>query len=152
MVYHLDRDGNRDALTDPYTGMAYVLEPKLDEKGQHVGDRVLVWPVHTARDEAGNVIARDKIPTARPATLGEDSKGPGGTEYLNGTWTGEAQEKSHQTESLRKNSRGGNMTGEALTGKNNGSFQNRIAPVYDPFGLVRYYQRSGAIYEKGQVL
>ena len=149
LVYHLDRDGNRDALTDPYTGMAYVLEPKLDEKGQHVGDRVLVWPVHTARDEAGNVIARDKIPTARPATLGEDSKGPGGTEYLNGTWTGEAQEKSHQTESLRKNSRGGNMTGEALTGKNNGSFQNRIAPVYDPFGLVRYYQRSGAIYEKG---
>ena len=24
LVYHVDRDGNRDALTDPHTGMAYV--------------------------------------------------------------------------------------------------------------------------------
>ena len=74
-VYHLDRDGNRDARVDPYTGMAYVLEPKFSDEGVHVADRVLVWPVETARDADGAVTARDKIATSRIATVGENQDG-----------------------------------------------------------------------------
>lgn len=75
MVYHLDRNGDRDAMVDPYTGMAYVLEAKTDAKGNHVADRVLVWPVNLAEDEYGNVISRDKITTSRIATVGENQDG-----------------------------------------------------------------------------
>ena len=75
LIYHLDRDGNRDALVDPVTGMAYVLEPQYDEAGVHAADRVLVWPVNVARDEHGNVISRDKIATSRIATVRENQDG-----------------------------------------------------------------------------
>ena len=76
-VYHLDAEGRRDAMVDPYTGMAYVLEPVTDEAGTHRADRVLVWPVEVHRDENGNVTARDKITTSRIATLGENKEGYG---------------------------------------------------------------------------
>ena len=42
-------------MVDPYTGMAYVLEPVTDEAGTHRADRVLVWPVEVHRYENGNV-------------------------------------------------------------------------------------------------
>ena len=69
LVYHLDRDGNRDSLVDPYTGMAYVKMPKGDL------DKVMVWPVRVHRDEYGNVTARDKITTCRAAVIGENQDG-----------------------------------------------------------------------------
>ena len=64
-VYHLNREGNRDCLVDPYTGMAYV--PSMEEEGE-----VMVWAVRIHRDEYGNRIARDKITTSRLATVGEN--------------------------------------------------------------------------------
>lgn len=70
LVYHLDRDGNRDSLVDPYTGMAYVNAGFPGREG-----RVLVWPVRIHRDGYGNIIARDKITTSRIATVGENQDG-----------------------------------------------------------------------------
>ena len=75
LVYHLDSYGNRDSLVDPQTGMAYVVEPKLNEEGKHTADRILVWPVETAKDKNGMVTARDKITTSRIATVGETERG-----------------------------------------------------------------------------
>lgn len=72
LVYHLDRDGSRDALVDPYTGMAYVVEMDADGK-----DTVLVWAVNIHRDEFGNITASDKITTSRIATVGENQDGYG---------------------------------------------------------------------------
>ena len=55
--------------------MAYVVEPKLNEEGKHTADRILVWPVETAKDKNGMVTARDKITTSRIATVGENREG-----------------------------------------------------------------------------
>lgn len=178
IVYHLDREGNRDAMVDPYTGMAYVLEPKTDEDGNHVADRVLVWPVNIAKDDAGNVIARDKITTSRIATVGENKDGyheneviepenPSGnpveeadkpsfehTEsgYITGTWKSDGGEESHKEETLKKNKQGQNMNEEVLNSINNGTFLKYMNPVYDEHGLVLYYQRSDETYDKGTEL
>ena len=43
--------------------MAYVVEPKFDKEGKHTADRILVWPVETAKDKNGMATARDKITT-----------------------------------------------------------------------------------------
>ena len=69
-IYHLDKDGYRDALVDPATGMAYIEECREDGTV-----RTLVWPVNVRKDEFGNVIARDKITTSRIATVGENKDG-----------------------------------------------------------------------------
>lgn len=74
-VYHLDRNQNRDAMVDPYTGMAYVIRAVANQDGAHIADQVLVWPVKVYRDEKENIIGRDKIKTFRPATLAENQKG-----------------------------------------------------------------------------
>lgn len=178
VVYHLDRQGNRDAMVDPYTGMAYVLEPKLDKSGNHVADRVLVWPVEISRDAKGAVIARDKITTSRIATVGENQEGYGETEviepnnqtdqeladdekpsyshqesgYINGTWQSEKGEESHKEQTIKQNKKGQNMNGEILFDRNNGTFLQSMSPVYDEHGLVLYYQRSGETYDKGTEL
>lgn len=178
IVYHLDREGNRDAMVDPYTGMAYVLEPKTDEDGNHVADRVLVWPVNIAKDDAGNVISRDKITTSRIATVGENEDGyheneviepenPSGnpveeadkpsfehTEsgYITGTWKSDGGEESHKEETVKKNKQGQNMNEEVLNSINNGTFLKYMNPVYDEHGLVLYYQRSDETYDKGTEL
>ena len=177
-VYHLDRDGNRDARVDPYTGMAYVLEPKFSDEGVHVADRVLVWPVETARDADGAVTARDKIATSRIATVGENQDGYGEEEvlepnnqtdqklsdsekpsyshqefgYISGTWQSEKGEESHREETVRQNQFGQNMNQEVLADINNGTFLNYMSPVYDEHGLVLYYQRSNETYDKGSEL
>ena len=178
IAYHLDRNGNRDAMVDPYTGMAYVLEPTYSDSGEHVADRVLVWPVETARDAQGNVIARDKIATSRIATVGENQDGYGEeaviepnnqtdqvisdsekpsyshqeSGYINGTWEPEAGEESHREETIQMNKNGQNMNEEILSDINNGDFLNYMDPVYDEHGLVLYYQRSGGTYDKGTEL
>lgn len=55
VMYHLDENGNRDSLVDPYTGMAYVENP---EGG------VMVWPV---RFPEGKEEPAEKIRTFRIA-------------------------------------------------------------------------------------
>ncbi|MEI3169624.1 MAG: hypothetical protein V8S58_18085, partial [Lachnospiraceae bacterium] len=103
-VYHLGRDGARDALVDPYTGMAYVgrdsdgsngsWDQICGRDGTGAGKKqVMVWPVKRTirRDEYGNVIARDKITTSRMAIVGS-----GETAYLTGSWKSDSGEESHR--------------------------------------------------------
>lgn len=171
-IYHLDADGNRDALVDPYTGMAYVTEV-ADGK-----EKVLVWAVNLRRDEHGNIISRDKITTSRLATVGEFADGYGEQEllevknysgkeipdserpsyvheesgYLTGTWDGEGSGESHQEETVRTSPGGKNLNGEVLADQNNGSFEKNVNPVLDEHGLPVYYQRSEEAYDKGTEL
>ena len=72
-LYHLDSEGCRDSLVDPYTGMAYT----EDENG-----RVFVWPVTIRRDTDGHIQSMDKIPTYRIATIVDSN----GEEYTIGTY------------------------------------------------------------------
>ncbi len=172
LVYHVDRDGNRDSLVDPYTGMAYVVP-----EGE-TGGRVMVWAVHTHRDEYGNVIARDKITTSRAATIGENQEGYGEKEvlevinhsghpiplkdrpsyehyesgFITGTWEDEGSGESHRETTLQVNSQGQNLNQEVLTDDNNGGFAGKLNPVYDSYGLPQYYQRSEETYDKGTEL
>ncbi len=169
LVYHLDRDGNRDALTDPYTGMAYVVESTPEGRSQ-----VLVWPVNIRRDEYGNIIARDKITTSRIATVGENQDGyaenvildvtnnseqeiPADerpsyrhTEsgHITGTWRSDAGEESHKETSVNTNQMDQNMNDEVLADDNSGIFEKSMNPVYDRHGLPEYYQKNGETYDK----
>lgn len=170
MVYHLDADGNRDSLVDPYTGMAYVIE-RDDGKTKY-----LAWAVEVIRDESGNVVAMDKITTARTATIGENDVTLSGdsitvsralrpdgemvsgmaasydypeTGSISGTWKSDGSGQSHVQTSLRKDKMGGNMNGEPLTTDNNGTFRKEYDPVYDSYGNTVYYQRSNETYSKG---
>lgn len=149
-VYHLDRDGNRDALVDPYTGMAYVTENFTDSSG-NPAEKILVWAVNIRRDEFGNIIARDKITTSRIATIGESmSEDQVESGYITGSWQeDDSKLPSHHKSSLNQNQFGQNLNGEVLTDENNGEFDKKLNPVYDEHGLAVYYQNSGAVYEKG---
>ena len=170
-VYHLNREGNRDCLVDPYTGMAYV--PSMEEEGE-----VMVWAVRIHRDEYGNRIARDKITTSRLATVGENQDSCLEQEILDvvnhsgheipedcrpsyyhtesgsvsGTWKPEDKEESHRETTVITNKQGQNLNGEVLTDDNNGSFSGTLNPVYDDWGLPQYYQRSEESYDKGTEL
>ena len=170
-VYHLNREGNRDCLVDPYTGMAYV--PSMEEEGE-----VMVWAVRIHRDEYGNRIARDKITTSRLATVGENQDSCLELEILDvvnhsgheipedcrpsyyhtesgsvsGTWKPEDKEESHRETTVITNKQGQNLNGEVLTDDNNGSFSGTLNPVYDDWGLPQYYQRSEESYDKGTEL
>lgn len=73
-IYHLDAEGNRDGLSDPYTGMAYTTEA--------VTGKVLVWPVNVIKDRYGKVITRNKIKTFRIATIHAGTV----REYVGGTY------------------------------------------------------------------
>lgn len=157
-VYHLGRDGQRDALTDPYTGMAYVVRDFDGTNGswdqicgqQGTGaekKQVLVWPVNIRRDEYGNVIARDKITTSRMALAGT-----GEDAYLTGSWKAEHGEESHEKSSLLQNAAGQNLNKEVLQDDHNGSFEKNMDPVYDRHGLVTYYQQSAETYDKATKL
>lgn len=169
LVYHLDADGNRDALVDPYTGMAYVKD----------GDRYLVWAVNISRDERGNIVAVDKITTSRPAVVGEKgdmfsedtvtitaSVRPDGavipgtvktftspeTGSVTGSWESDGSESSHGQATLRTDIDGHNMNGETLVTEHSGSFKKEYDPVYDSYGNIIYYQKSRETYEKGTAL
>ncbi len=153
-VYHLGKNGERDALVDPYTGMAYVVSGFDGTNGSWDQIRgkdgtgaesaqVFVWPVNIRRDEYGNIISRDKITTSRAAL-----SGAGEQSYLTGSWQAETDEASHRESTLRQNPEGNNLNEEILLGDNNGSFEKRINPVYDRHGLAVYYPKSGEIYDK----
>ena len=157
-VYHLGRDGARDALVDPYTGMAYVVrdfdgsngswDQICGRDGTGAGKKqVMVWPVNIRRDEYGNVIARDKITTSRMAIVGS-----GETAYLTGSWKSDSGEESHRKSSLSRNMYGQNLNDEILLDANNGSFEKTMNPVYDRHGLTDYYQKSEERYDKATEL
>ena len=142
-VYHLDEEGNRECLVDPYTGMAYAVG-----SGKDGAIRILVWPVKIERDSAGHVLARDKITTSRIAAAGES----GEERYLTGTWEAEAGEQSHHLVTLRQNRFGQNQNEEQLLTENSGIFNKSVEPVYDEHGLPIYYRQSEETYETGTEL
>ncbi len=143
-LYHLDEDGNRDSLVDPYTGMAYALAG-----GDDAGTvRILVWPVIITRDNAGHLLAQEKIATSRIATVG----GNPDNEYLTGTWRPEQGEQSHGMFSLMKNRQGQNMNGEPVLTGSTGELEKTMLPVYGRHGLVQYYRPSGESYETDTLL
>lgn len=171
-IYHIDEEGNRDALVDPYTGMVYVTEL---EDGR---EKILVWPVRTSRDEYGNIISRDKITTSRVAMIGENEDGykereilevtnHSGKEipkedrpfcihtesgYITGSWNGKNSGESHQEMTVRTTKDGQNLNGEVLADQNNGIFEKILNPVVDEHGFPVYYQRSEEMYDKGTEL
>lgn len=64
VMYHLDEDGNRDAMVDPQTGIAYIeekIEPQAGHDNIHdVNDtdstentKLFVWPVNVFYDGSG---------------------------------------------------------------------------------------------------
>lgn len=153
-VYHLGRDGARDALVDSYTGMAYVVkdfdgsngswDQIRGKDGTGAGKKqVLVWPVNLRKDAYGNIIARDKITTFRAALAGD-----GDHTYLTGSWKSEHGEESHRESTLHQNSWGQNRNEEILLDDNNGQFKKSMNPVYDRHGLVMYYPQSEETYDK----
>ena len=157
-VYHLGRGGERDALVDPYTGMAYVVKDfdgtngSWDQIRGRAGTgknkkQVLVWPVNLRRDEYGNIIARDKITTCRMALSGDGEQA-----YLTGSWKSAQGEESHRESSLCQNETGQNLNDEVLLDDNNGKFEKSMNPVYDQHGLVTYYQQSKDTYDKATKL
>lgn len=156
VLYHLDRDGNRDSLVDPETGMAYVLE-EAEGAGGELVQRILVWPVKLARDEHGAVTARDKITTFRIATVGEKPDGEEGLKepesgYITGSWEPEAGEESHRTFTVKQNQKKQNLNGEQMITDNSGFFQKSVGPVLDEHGMVQYYSKSGETYHGTTVL
>ena len=157
-VYHLGRDGARDALVDPYTGMAYVVRDFDGTNGSwdqirgrdgtgNEKKQVLVWPVNIRLDDYGNVIARDKISTSRMALAGE-----GDHTYITGSWQSDSGEESHRESSILKNAAGQNLNDEVLLDENTGSFGKTMDPVYDRHGLVEYYPKSSEHYDKATEL
>ena len=80
ILYHLDSSGNRDALINPNTGMAYTKE----------GTKLMVWPVKISKTATGAVIAREKIKTWRIASINADTN----QEYITGTYNGNNLVKS----------------------------------------------------------
>lgn len=170
VIYHLDRDGNRDAHVDPYTGMAYTTETQPDGSA-----KVIVWAVNVRKDRSGNVIARDKITTSRIATVGENKVGyldSGAIDitnhsgqnvekpsyrhtesgYLTGSWKSENGKESHKESTVDKNKLGQNLNESVLTDDNNGQFDKELNPVYDEYGLPDYYQKGQGGYDKGTEL
>lgn len=84
VIYHLDKDGNRDSMVDPQTGIAYIPDPDEDTK-------YFVWPVNVFYDgsgaNAGNAngsMTFQKIITTRIATINADTA----EEYTTGTYDG----------------------------------------------------------------
>lgn len=127
IVYHLDADGNRDAMVDPQTGIAYIEE---DEKGPgawfgginlgaDADTRIYVWPVNIYYDGSGSDVTAgsrtyEKIKTNRIATINADTA----NEYTIGTYTGD-------------------------------DFIKSVNPTIDQHGMTQYYQRSDETYVKG---
>ena len=132
-MYHLDKDGNRDSLVDPTTGIAYLVE-SIDKKDSHdnihgTNDdfnsdknvKIFVWPVNTFYDGTGNADDNtkgshyfQKIITTRPATINADTA----DEYVFGTLK-------------------------------DGKFENSLNPVLDKNGHPVYNRVSKETYTKG---
>ena len=132
-MYHLDEDGNRDAMVDPQTGIAYIeekIEPQAGHDNIHdVNDtdstentKLFVWPVNVFYDGSGASQGNQsgsrtfqKILTTRIATINADTA----QEYTTGTLNGTSFEKS-------------------------------MNPVLDIYGHPVYYRKSDKTYVKGE--
>jgi uncharacterized surface anchored protein len=136
LVYHIDKDGNRDALVDAHTGMAYVKDP--------VTDTVYVWPVKVTRDRLGRTVGTDKITTSRIGETGEHKEAG----YVTGTWKPKDDEQSHEMATVIQNLGKQNMDGEPIYHGNNGFFEKFMRPVVDEHGLAVYFTCSRKTYEK----
>lgn len=64
VIYHLDENGRRDAMTDGYTGLAYV----------ESGRKKFAWPVTVSQNQEGTAVFREKILTGRPAEANADTE------------------------------------------------------------------------------
>ena len=135
LLYHLDREGNRDAMVDPHTGMAYVEE---EETG-----RIYVWPVTVTKDQSGRRIGADKISTSRAAQAG----GHGESGYITGSWKPQSGEESHRMVTIIQNFRKENLDGEPIRHSNSGLFEKLMRPVVDEHGLPVYFACSRETYE-----
>lgn len=88
VIYHLDKDGNRDSMIDPQTGIAYIEE---------TDSRLFVWPVNVFYDGSGANAGNSngsktfqKIMTTRIATINADTA----EEYTTGTYNGTSFSKT----------------------------------------------------------
>lgn len=81
VIYHLDQDGQRDAMADGYTGMAYIPQTVAGSK-LHRPETVMVWPVTVIKDKDGGILAKNKIKTSRIASIHADTA----QEYITGTY------------------------------------------------------------------
>lgn len=120
-IYHLDEDGNRDSLVDPFTGIAYITEEKDGV------ERIYTWAVNLLKDGSGNTGTElgnlnskpkmKKISTTRMATINADTN----NEYTVGTYNPETNEFKH--------------------------IQN---PTLNKYGMPVYYNTNNKKYVKGQ--
>ena len=144
LMYHLDKDGNRDSLVDPQTGIAYVEESTLKTTGLNgttaddahddihnvnntateaqQNTKIYVWPVNISYDGSGSTSGNkngsktfSKIMGTRIATINADKA----NEYTTGTYE-------------------------------NGTFTHKLYPTLDLFGRTIYYKQSSETYVKGQ--
>ena len=120
IIYHLDEDGNRNAMTDPQTGIAYIEEEikpfgnsSSDIHSGNNGKKIYVWPVNIYKDGTGSETF-EKIKTNRVATINADTE----NEYIIGTYTGD-------------------------------NFVKSVNPTLDEHGMPIYYQKSDQTYVKG---
>ncbi len=118
VIYHLDQDGNRDAMVHPYTGMAYARD----------GEAVMVWAVQVITDRYDNVIAREKIKTSRSAAIHADTE----QEYITGTYQSELQRFVHQLNPVL------DEYGRAEYFRRSPEFYTNSNPVYDRDGDFVY--------------
>ena len=93
VMYHLDKNGNRDSMVDPQTGIAYVKEASVETGGT----KLFVWPVNVFYDGSGantgnasGSMTFRKIMTTRIATINADTP----NEYTTGTYDGASFSKT----------------------------------------------------------
>ncbi len=135
VIYHLDKDGNRDSMVDPQTGIAYIEETIAPQEGHDnihkpndtdstQNTKIYVWPVNVFYDGSGADSGNDngsktfqKIMTTRVATFNADTA----EEYTTGTYNGESNR-----------------------------FEKQMNPVLDQYGHPVYYRKSNETYVKGE--
>lgn len=124
IIYHLDKNGNRDSMVDPQTGIAYIEQHTDDPEGNDnkKDTKLFVWPVNIFYDGSGSNTGNSrgsktfqKIMTTRIATINADTK----DEYTTGTFDGT-------------------------------SFSKTMNPVLDQYGHPVYYRKSDQTYIKGE--
>ncbi|MSS36527.1 MSCRAMM family protein [Clostridium porci] len=135
VIYHLDKDGNRDSMVDPQTGIAYIeeaIEPKEGHDNIHGGNdtdstkdaKIFVWPVNVFYDGSGASAGNEKgsrtfqkIMTTRVATFNAYTA----NEHTTGTYDSESNR-----------------------------FEKKMNPVLDQYGHPVYYRQSDETYVKGE--
>lgn len=157
VIYHLDKDGQRDAMVDSYTGMAYLTTAGT-EPDAHRPESVMVWPVTVIKDHDGSILAKHKIKTSRIASVHADTD----QEYISGTYSSEGAGsfEKYLNPVLDQH-------GQVEYYQSSGERYEKSAPVYDRDGDFIYDRYSdhltafnddayivkepGSIFDKGQL-